>query len=69
MHARGIVFNNGAPAAYARAALMNGHPEIAKHLLMPVVASGRGTADEVGLLRVACDSLDDRTCVDFLKGL
>jgi pSer/pThr/pTyr-binding forkhead associated (FHA) protein len=57
-----------APIDAAREALLNGHPEIAKGLLMPIVASGKGTPDEVRALKAACDGLKDRACQDFVRG-
>jgi hypothetical protein len=52
--------------AQARKALF-GHPQRSRELLMPVVASGRATPEEVRVLKAACDGLRDRACIDFLR--
>jgi hypothetical protein len=44
------------------------NPGLAKSLLMPVVASGKGTPEDVRVLKAACEGLKDRACLDFLRG-
>ncbi len=51
----------------ARDALLT-NPSLTKSLLMPVVAGGRGSSEDVRLLKAACEGLKDRACLDFLKG-
>jgi hypothetical protein len=43
------------------------NPALTKSLLMPVVASGLGTAEDVRILKAACEGLKDRACLDFLR--
>ncbi len=52
----------------AREALLGDDPATVKALLLPVVASGMASDDDVRLLTAACDGLKDRACLDFLKG-
>ncbi len=52
----------------AREALLANNPSQAKALLMPIVAKGGGSSDDVRLLKAACDGLKDRACLEFLRG-
>ena len=51
----------------AREAILRGDPATAKALLLPRVAAGRGSADDVRIVHVSCQALHDQPCLEFLK--
>ncbi len=51
----------------AREALLQGRPEAAKTLLLPIAAKGKPSPEELKVLKAACDALKDRACLDVVK--
>ena len=68
LHTALRVFPEHSKLDQAREALLRNNPALAKELLMPTVASGRASPEEVRMLKAACDGLRDRACIDFLRG-
>jgi hypothetical protein len=42
-------------------------PALVKAMLYPAVASGKGSAEDVKVLRAACQILKDKGCLDWLR--
>ena len=55
-----------ATTAEARDALLT-DPAFTKHILLPIVASGLGSDEDVRVLRAACTGLDDDFCLMVVR--